>query len=237
MLEVCREAWSAERYAVVNATINRRALLASGAIAGPLLLLVILIDGATRPGYDAWRNGVSQLSSGDRGWLHRLLFIACGLLVLASAAGVRRSLAAGRGTTWGPRLIAAVGAGLIVAGVFPTDPALGYPPGEAETVSLSGGLHQIAGTVLFIGLVGAPIALRTRFAQTRGWATYCAITATLVTTSAVAAGVVYRLIQKDIVPTGPAGPLELFAFLAGFTWITLIALRLIGTPQQVPSSV
>jgi hypothetical protein len=219
MLEVCREAWSAERYAMVGATRNRRALLACGVIAGPLLLLVILIDGATRPGYDAWRNGVSQLSSGDRGWLNRVMFIACGLLVLASAAGVRRSLVAGRGTTWGPRLIAAVGAGLLVAGIFPTDPALGYPPGEAETVSLSGGLHQIAGTVLFIGLVGAPVALRRRFAHeyARGWAIYCAVTATLVTTSAVAAGVVYRLIQKtscrpgrpassNCSPSSPASP-------------------------------
>jgi hypothetical protein len=41
----------------------------------------------------------------------------------------------------------------------------------------------------------------------------------------LAAGVVYRLMTKDVISTGPAGLLELLAFLAGFVWLTVTAIR------------
>ena len=36
---------------------------------------------------------------------------------MACATGMRRALGPGRGRTWGPRLVGALGAGLVVAGV------------------------------------------------------------------------------------------------------------------------
>ncbi len=199
-----------------------------GIIAGPLLMLVLLVDGATRPGYDQWRHGVSQLTSGDGGWLPRAVFIICGLLVLAFTIAVSRSMPEGFGHKWGPRFTAAIGTGLIVAGVFPTDPALGYPPGAAAHISISGGLHQLGGTLLFAGLIGAPIVWARRFRreQQPAWASYCIYTSVLVAGFAFAAGIVYRLMTKDIISTGGAGLLELLAFAAGFTWLTAIAAKM-----------
>ncbi|WP_460530869.1 hypothetical protein [Flindersiella endophytica] len=42
---------------MVTSSRGVRLPLFSGAVAAPLLLLVIGIDGATRAGYDTWRHG------------------------------------------------------------------------------------------------------------------------------------------------------------------------------------
>ena len=47
---------------------STRWLLAGGVIGPVLFVLVFLVEGATRPGYSAWRNFVSQLSLSDQGW-------------------------------------------------------------------------------------------------------------------------------------------------------------------------
>lgn len=46
-----------------------RALLACGAIAGPLFIAVFLIAGATRADYDPLRHHISTLAIGDLGWI------------------------------------------------------------------------------------------------------------------------------------------------------------------------
>jgi hypothetical protein len=109
--------------------LTTRLLITGGAI-GPLLFtMVYLIEGATRPGYDAWRQAASALSLSEQGWMQIVNFIVCGLLILGFAVGLWQTLRGGRGATWGPILLAAVGAGLMIAGIFVTDPAQGYPPG------------------------------------------------------------------------------------------------------------
>ena len=45
-----------------------KTLLSCGAIAGPLFVLVFLVEGATRAGYDPLRHPVSSLALGDHGW-------------------------------------------------------------------------------------------------------------------------------------------------------------------------
>jgi hypothetical membrane protein len=107
-------------------------LLACGIAAGILLPSLILIDGATRPGYSLWHHGASQLGTGERGWLQTVNFVVGGLLLLAFAAGVRRVLPPGRGAGAGPGLLSAAALALAMAGIVPTDPALGYPPGQLE---------------------------------------------------------------------------------------------------------
>jgi hypothetical membrane protein len=72
-------------------------LLACGVI-GPLLFInVFLIEGATRPGYSAWRHSVSQLSLGEQGWINSVNIIVCGLLMLCFAIGLRLVLRSGKG--------------------------------------------------------------------------------------------------------------------------------------------
>ena len=113
----------------VGAVQRRRWLLACG-FAPLLFLAVILVQGAFRPGYDAINRWGSELSNGDWGWVQIANFLITGLLTIAFAVGVRQSLNDGPGSQAIPWLTGILGAGLIVAGVFATDPDPGFPLGS-----------------------------------------------------------------------------------------------------------
>jgi hypothetical protein len=70
---------------------GRRALLRSGAAAGPLFVSVFSIEGARRPDYKPLRHPVSSLSLGPRGWVQAANFATTGMLYLAGAAGLART--------------------------------------------------------------------------------------------------------------------------------------------------
>ena len=166
-----------------TATKGTRALLTCGLVAGPLFILLIVIQALTRPGFDLRRHPASMLSLGDLGWIQIANFIACGLLIVAFAVGLRRVLHPGRGGTWGPLLIGAYGLGLIAAGAFVADPAFGFPPGTPQgiptTLSLNAVLHGIGFTFAFLSLTLACLVFARRYAaiQQRGWAAYTFATA------------------------------------------------------------
>src|SRR2546425_13214700 len=106
-----------------------RPLLVAGVV-GPLLFIVVfLIEGATRPGYSAWRHFVSQLATGPAGWMQVANFLVFGSLMLAFAAGLRQALRPGRASIAAPIFVGLFGSIMIVAGIFVTDPALGNPVG------------------------------------------------------------------------------------------------------------
>jgi hypothetical protein len=211
-----------------------RALLGCGVLAAPLFLLVLLMDGATRPGFSLWRNGASQLGTGDRGWLQGLNFIICGVLVLGCAVGVRRALGSGPGGRWGPLLLGAAGVGAIVAGLVPTDPALGYPPGVVETITVAGRVHGLAGLALFFGLAGASFVVARHFARTPDhgqWASVSRAAGVLIIASATAAGFAFRLDMAGTLSPAPAGALELVALACGLAWLSLTAQKLRTRPR------
>src|SRR3989441_6541332 len=106
-----------------------RILLLCGAIAGPLFIFTVLIQDYTRPGFDPRLDPLSLLSLGDWGWVQIVNFALAGVLNLLYAVGLWRRLHTGRAGTWGPILIGAYGLGLILVGIFRTDPANGFPPG------------------------------------------------------------------------------------------------------------
>src|SRR5712692_3684073 len=114
---------------VMSQSIVTTFLIACGAVGPLLFILVFLLEGATRPGYSVWRNYVSSLSLSDQGWMQIANFLVCGLLTLCFAVGLRQVLRQGKGSVWGPILLGVFSLGLIVAGLFVTDPNLGYPPG------------------------------------------------------------------------------------------------------------
>src|SRR5437763_14863671 len=159
------------RARVIDEQQANRVLLACGVIGPPLFVIVFLIEGATRPGYSAWRHYVSQLSLGEGGWIQIANFLLCGLLSLCFALGLRRTLQGGTGATWGPLLFAVFGLGLIVAGIFVTDPALGYPTGAppgpprlATHATLHASVHGLAGLLVFSSVAAACFVLARRFA-------------------------------------------------------------------------
>jgi hypothetical protein len=208
-----------------------RALLASGIATGALIEVVLWADGATRPGYSLWHHGASQLGTGDRAWLQTVNFVLAGLLLAAFALGLRRTLKSGPGATWGPRMLATAAAGLVLAGLVPTDPALGYPPGQQTTgVTTGGAVHQVAGLALFAGLSAAAFILARRLDQIgRSWVIYSRLSGTFVIIFAFAAGIAYRLDTLDIWRPAPAGLLEHLSLLTGFSWTIAVAVLLLRT--------
>ena len=163
-----------------------RALLVCGVVAGPLFIVVALLQAVTRAGFDLRDHPLSLLSLGDLGWIQITNFVVTGLLFVACAVGMRRVLHPGRGGTWGPWLIGAFGVSLIAGGIFVADPAFGFPPGTPEGapdgMSWHGILHAIAPVVGFLSLIAASFVLARRFADLRqpGWAAYCATTGLIV---------------------------------------------------------
>ena len=206
-----------------------RALLLAGAVAGPLYLVVGLIEAFTRPGFDIRRHDLSLLANGDLGWIHMADLIVTGLLVVAGAVGMRGALASGRGRTWGPLLLGVYGIGLIGAGFFVADPALGFPPGtpaDAHNVSWHGLMHFVSGGVGFLSLIAGCFVFARRFAgrRERGWAAYSIVT-----------GVVFLLAFAGIA-TGSGNGWTILGFWIGvvlaFSWITAMALRWIGWQER-----
>src|SRR6266498_515170 len=78
-------------------------------------------------------------------WTQRANFVVYGALMVCFAIGLKTALRTGKGATWGPILLVAYGLGLIGAGIFITDPGLGYPPGATTpaTPSVHGTLHSL----------------------------------------------------------------------------------------------
>ena len=72
--------------------VMTKALLACGAIVGPLFVVGFLFIGATRANYDPLRHPVSSLALGDYGWVQSANFVVAGLLTLALSVGLRRAL-------------------------------------------------------------------------------------------------------------------------------------------------
>src|SRR5829696_6082658 len=126
-------------------------LLNAGIAAGPVLGLTWLAQGLVRDGYDFTRHPMSLLALGECGWVQIANFWVSGGLMLACAAGLRRTLGDGRGGRWAPRLTAAMGAGLVAGGVFTADPGAGFPAGGPEgapVLSWHGILHEASHLVV-----------------------------------------------------------------------------------------
>ena len=152
-----------------------RRLLTAGLAAGPVLGLTWLVQGLVRDGYDFTRHPMSLLALGESGWVQIANFCVTGGLILGCAVGLRRTLADGPGARWAPRLVAAVGAGLIAAGVFTADPGAGFPegaPAGAPQLSWHGILHEASHLAVVAAWIALCFVLRTRFARQgdRAWA-------------------------------------------------------------------
>ena len=203
-----------------------------GGVAGAVgFTVVFLVEGAVRNGYDPVRLAVSYLSLGDGGWVQVATFIVTGILVLGFAVGVRRALLGGLGATGVPVAIALAGAGLVIAGVFSTMPAFGYPPGTPDgfpsEIPATAYLHVLGALLLFGGLVAAPLLLarRLRADGARGAALGSVATAVVVlvffgASSADPSG-------APFFPTA-AGLLQRVAIVAGLGWLAWLGLSLLG---------
>lgn len=198
-----------------------RALLTFGVVAGPFYIAVALIQMAIRPGFDIRRHPLSLMSNGDLGWIQILNFVVTGALLIAGAIGLRRALRSGPGTTWGPRMLGLYGLGLIGAGIFSADPALGFPPGtpmDNNPISSHGLLHFVVGTIGFIGFIATCFIFARRFKSLEqpAWSRYSLVTGILFLAAFIG------------IASGSKGPVSLcfaLAIVFGFVWISTVLAR------------
>src|SRR6478735_1001363 len=111
-------------------------------------------------------------------------------------------------------------AGLITAGIFRADPALGFPvgaPEQAATISWHGMLHFASGGIGFTCLAIACFILGSRYSaeSRRGWTAFCRLT-----------GAVFLAGFAMVASSGGNQPANL-AFVAAiilvWTWMTCVA--------------
>jgi len=200
-----------------SATAARR-LLTAGTLAGPVFVVTYLAQAFTREAFDITRHPASLLANGDLGWIQTTNFVVSGALCIAAALGLRRTIA-GRGRKWAPRLLAQYGAGLLLAALFPADPAQGFPagtPADYAEISPTGVGHMFAGTIGFTGLIALCFVLashyrgtgRTAFAR---WST--------------ATGTIFALAFAGVIAGGGARP-SIVAFstavILAWTWLAAV---------------
>jgi hypothetical membrane protein len=201
-----------------------KSLLGYGVVAGAVFAASILIQGVTRHGFRIAHDDASLLANGPLGWIQIVTFLVAGASVIACAVGARRALAGQAGRTWGPRLLAIYGAGLMAAGVFRADPADGFgpgaPAGQPAHISWHGDGHLIAAGIGFIALIAACFVLARYFSRAgrRGLAIYSRVTA--IAFLAAFAGVTSGSSSSAVVLPFYA------AVLAAFTWIAVTSISL-----------
>jgi hypothetical protein len=214
-----------------------RSLLGYGVLAGPVYVVAGLAQALTRDGYDLTRHDLSLLANGPLGWIQIATFVLTGLMTIAAAVGMSRSLrvlGGGPGTVWGPRLVGLYGVGLVGAGVFVADPMNGFPPGTPDgppaAVTVGGVGHLVLAGLGFLGLVAGTLVLARHDAAAgrpgRAW--FSRIT-----------GVLF-LVAFAGLASGSASPAVVLGFwvalLLAWTWLALTSLDLYRpTPLLTPA--
>jgi hypothetical protein len=201
-------------------------LLSCGVVAALLFVLSSAAQGLGRTGFDLGRQPISFLMLGSLGWLQRLTFLLAAALVIAFAYGLGRVHAPGPGRRWASGLVAGLGLGLGIAGLFPPDPGFGYPPstpaGPPSHLTYTSTMHGIGFTIanLCFVLACAVFARRALRAGERIFAGYTCLTAVAVLALALS--------------PGSAG-IALRTLVAGvllWSWIGVLSMRLIGRERQ-----
>jgi hypothetical protein len=140
-------------------------MLYAGIIAGPLYVLVSLIEVIARDGFDPRRHAWSQLANGDLGWIHSANLIVAGLLVVLGAIGWRRML---RSRAWA--FLAGYDLSMVAAGVFRAD--AGNPPRNQAPASFATraarGLTSHCPATWTVGTVSLPSAMARTAAAAAG---------------------------------------------------------------------
>ncbi len=159
-------------------TSTTRTLVAGGVVAAPLFLALWATQAFTRDGFRPTYHPMSLLALGDGGWVQIFNFVAVGLLIAGAGIGLGRVLGAGRLARWIGILVALMGVGLIVAGVFVTDAGAGFPIGSPEgapVMSWHGAVHEVGFVLTQVAFLAAGICLAVQFARRRrrGWAAVC----------------------------------------------------------------
>jgi hypothetical membrane protein len=198
----------------------------AGAIGPSLFVLVFLIEGWLRPGYDPAADYVSALSLGARGWVQVTSFMIVGVCLLLFTAAVSREFLQGAALRGGPLLLTSIGVGLLLSGPFVMDPA-GTPP---AAMSWHGLIHGVLGAIVFVLMPIVCFVYLKRFGRDARWRGLWPATLVLGTITAVA-DLVFTLATKVpalVTLTTPwAGILQRLVLIPFMAWVAVFASGLI----------
>jgi hypothetical membrane protein len=134
-----------------------RPLAALAGTVGPVLFFVVLLaEGAVRPGYEPLRNTISELSLGPRGWIQTANFLIFGILFAIFTRGLKASLDDSRPARLGTALLSVIGIGVMGSGLFRAEP---WPPSSMGPTGL---LHLVCAMVLIFALMPVAAGVMTR---------------------------------------------------------------------------
>lgn len=192
-------------------------LLTVGALAGPVFFTSAIAQMLTREGFDITRHPISQLATGDLGWIQITTFVLAGAGGLALAAGVGRTITEGIGRRALPILVGIFGIGMIAAGVFTMDPEKGFPAGTPDgpvaRMSWHGVTHSAAAALSFTALAIAAAVLAVRCARRRA------------VPAAIGNGAAALVLLLPMSPEHLSIQIAVNGLVA-FTWTTVLALSL-----------
>jgi len=221
----------------MTAEIKTKALLICGAVACPLFIITILIEGAIRPDYNSFLYPLSSLSIGGTGWTQILNFIFTGVLLVAFSFGLKTVCYSIKENFHGPLLIRLVGIGLIGAGMFVTDPIFGYPtykPLELRQLTFHGHLHDGFSMLVFICLPWACFVFRKYFIAKgrKEWADYSVFTGYAMIATFIITSIGFKQLSGFV---NYAGLFQRLCISTGWTWMSLLSVHFFTNHPGSPS--
>ncbi len=200
---------------------STRNLLTGAVVATPLFVALWAVQAFTRNGFRPTFHPMSLLSLGEWGWVQVINFVVVGLLIIGGGVGLGRTLGVGRLTRWAGILVALMGVGLVIAGLFVTDAGAGFPagaPAGAPVMSWHGGVHQVGFVLTQFAFATVAIILAVKFARERqrGWAAACIIavaTAILVAALGEPETLAIRLVVSSTIELGLISTVALASLL------------------------
>ncbi|HTO09821.1 MAG TPA: DUF998 domain-containing protein [Myxococcota bacterium] len=207
-----------------------RALIACGVVAGPMYVIVTLIQALTRDGFDLRYHRFSWLTAGDLGWIQQSNMVLVGALTIVLAIGVRRAMPGGPGSVWVPRLLALLGGAYIVGGLLTADPVVGFPPGttaELAQKTWHGIAQNASRSASTLFLIAASLVTARWFGaqERRGWAWFYA----------TAIPGAFALLSAVGLAIG-GNPTALAFLMTPWIWVTALAIHLYWGESGAPAT-
>lgn len=213
-----------------------RGLLSAGVAGPPLFVLAFVLEGMLRPGYSPARDTVSVLDLSGQGWQQVASFLVTGVLMVVFAAGARQAVPAGPASSWGPRLLALTGAGLILSGVFLPDATRGYPPGTPPGPAPGSSWHNTVhglGALLWITSASASGFVYARYFLRQHqplWTAWAIASGVIVLASFVLSLSASTQAAGFLASNG--GLIERVSGIAAMAWLTFLALQLLAASAR-----
>ena len=208
------------RNTIQNDSLTR--LLAICGIVGPIQFIVVtLVFGLLRPGYDPIRQYLSEL--GAVGAPNAIAFILpeflLGLMMIAFAFGLHRGISEGKGSKLVPILIAVSGVGFLGASINRCDVG-------CVNVSITGTMHGLFGIFAVPPLLITPLAILPRLKKDNRWQSYRPFSLIM---GALAVPLFCVMFTAEVYP--PLEPyrglLQRLTFFTPLLWTGVMAIRLL----------